>query len=146
MSSGRRTSVALPAQYTDERRSMPTAPRALANVVTHPNGTSRPAPRRSRLNATVMRSTPVRPPEPTSRTPKHGRADQLADTRSPQPLLVLPIFQNRSEGDVDRRLVRFGPTEGGQRRGPVDRFRHAGRLVKVHRAHALDRAGHLRRQ
>src|SRR5579859_7014719 len=128
MSSGRRTSVARPAQYTEARRSTPTRPRELAKVATHPTGTSSPAPRRTRENATAIRSTPVS----WSGTALHRGPNQLADAHRSQALLVLPVFQNRSQREVDRVLVEFTPAERGERRCPVNGLRDAGRFVQVH--------------
>src|ERR1700722_7071740 len=150
MSSGRRTSVVRPAQYTGARWSTPRTPRASAKVVTDPRATSSPAPRSNRAKATAMRSTPVTGAwsaagrvMPASGTPLDGRPDHLAEPGRPEPLLVLPVLEHRAEGDVDSVLVEVGPSEGGQGRRPVDRLGHARRLVQLHASHELHRPGDL---
>ncbi len=56
MSSGRRTSVARPAQYAPSRSAGPTAARARAKSNVEAGATSSPAARNVRANATAIRS------------------------------------------------------------------------------------------
>src|SRR5580704_10573993 len=128
MSSGRRTSVVRPAQYTGDRLSTPRTPRASAKVVTDPNATSKPAPRSKRAKATAMRSTPVTGAwsgagwlMPASGAPLDDRPDHLGDARGPEALLILPVLEDGTEGDVDGVLIEVGPAESGQGGRPVDR-------------------------
>src|SRR5437879_3930233 len=110
MSSGLRTSTARPAQYTADRSSSPTTPRASAKVTTLPSATGNPAPRNTRAKAAANRS-PLSPlAEPavkvvapaaaftggslwgTSGATLHRGADQLAHPGRPHPFLVLAVL------------------------------------------------------
>ena len=126
MSSGRRTSVARPAQYTGARRSTPSDPEGLgeggdrptrhvqAGAAQQPGEGDRHAVHarhRARLGGRAGAT-------PASGTPLDGRPDHLADARRPQPLLVLAVLEDGAEGDVDGVLVELGPPERGQGRRP----------------------------
>src|SRR4051794_9040159 len=118
MSSGRRSSVARPAQYTESRVETPTAPSASANRMVVPTGTSTPAPRSTRAKPTANRSTstslrvPVPVPVPVSvsvsGTALRCGPDQLLDARGLRALLVFAVLEDGAEGDLDRTLVDGG--------------------------------------
>src|SRR4051794_23296643 len=135
MSSGRRNSVARPAQYTESRVDTPTAPRASANRMVVPTGTSTPAPRSTRAKPTAIRSTstslPMSVPVPVSGTALRCGPDQLLDARGLGALLVFAVLEDGAEGDLDRALVDGRATERGECVGPVDRLRDARRLVEL---------------
>src|ERR1700722_5566445 len=120
MSSGRRTRVARPAQYTALRAVTPTCPRAWAYRTAQPVGTSRPAPRRTRTNPVTIRSGGVSgvsatgASEPGSGTPDHRRLDQVVQAGFAHPGLILVVLEDRAEGEVEAALVDLGPAEGGQ--------------------------------
>src|SRR5262249_50735344 len=129
-SSGRRTNVACPAQYTASRVSTPTAASASANTRVDPTGTSRPARRRSRENPTAARS---RVGASDSGTAFEGHVDDLFEAGVPRPLLVLAVLQDRSQREVDVMLVELRTAQRQQRLRPVDRLGDTGRLVEVQR-------------
>src|SRR4051812_43517516 len=103
MSSGRRTRVARPAQYTPARSVSPTAPNASVKASTLPRGTISPAPRSTLANATAIR--PGWSPTPFGSGPVEWGPHQLADAVSPDPFLILAVFENGAQGDVDGAFV-----------------------------------------
>src|SRR3954453_11553908 len=108
MSSGLRTIVARPAQYTACRSSRPTASSASANVTTFPSGTAIPTPRTIRAKEAAIRV-------PASGPTLHRGADEFADADGPHPFLILAVLQHRSQCGLDRVLVEVGSAERGQR-------------------------------
>src|SRR4051812_15389086 len=151
MSSGLRTIVARPAQYTACRSSRPTASSASANVTTFPSGTAIPTPRTIRANAGANRAPAaffsdrggVCAPESEknglggSGSTLHRGADEFADADGPHPFLILAVLEHRSQRGLDGVLVEVGAAERGQRHGPVDGLGHSGRLVQLEPAHPL---------
>src|SRR5262245_25856425 len=103
-------------------------PSASVNVSVAPSGTSIPAPRKMRANATAIRSGASRT---ASGTARHRGADDLGQTVRAHAVLVLAIFEDRSERRVDRFLVEPGAPERRQCLRPVDRFRHPRWLVQL---------------
>src|SRR3954452_13403515 len=127
MSSGRRTSVARRAQYTDSVRPIPTAAGASTYAVTEPTGTSRPAVRKARAKPTLV-SVGV----------SDVMSDQSCQARGAHPFLVLAVLHHRPQGGIGRRLVEVSAAQRGQRLGPVDGLGDAGRLEQFQ----LPQAGH----
>src|SRR5215213_8920845 len=144
MSSGRLRSVVRPAQYTDSRVDMPTAPSASANSTVVPTGTSRPAPRSTRAKPTASRSTSGSGTALRRRSFRRG-AHELLDPRRPSALLVFAVLQDGAERDLDRALIDRRASERGQRVGPVDGLGDARRLVELELSHPLDRRRDLAR-
>src|SRR5689334_18125291 len=133
MSSGFRTIVARPAQYTDCRLFSPTVPSASAKVSTVPIGTVIPTPRTTDANAAG------RPPDSASEPAVElvvpatigtggssgvgswgvgssgatldGRPHQLADAGRPHALLVLAVLEHGAEGRLDGVLVQLRPAQ-----------------------------------
>src|SRR5581483_4295089 len=133
MSSCRDTSVARPDQYTRSRLSMPTLSSAVMYVETAPTGTSRPARRRTRTNATAARSK-----SENSGTAFHGGEHDLVEAVLAYALLILAVLQHGAERRLDRALVERRHAQSRQRFGPVDRLRDARRLVQLEPAHGFD--------
>src|SRR6476659_9477942 len=120
MSSGRRTSVARPAQYTDSRRSTPTAARACANTRVLPTGTSSPDARRRRAKPTAARSSPGASASTTrSGTPLQRGVHELVEAVRARALLVFAVLQDGAERDVDGVLVDRDRTQRREGLGPV---------------------------
>src|SRR3954453_9540606 len=129
MSSGLRTIVARPAQYTACRSSRPTASSASANVTTFPSGTAMPTPRTIRANAGASRAPAAFFSDfPTSSVRKseknglggsgatlHRGADEFAAADRPHPFLILAVLEHRSQRGLDGVLVEVGTAERGQR-------------------------------
>src|SRR5215218_4067078 len=90
MSSGRRTSVARPDQYTPSRSCMPTTPRASTNAATDDIGTRSPSARRPVAKATAR--------WPASAGTVHRVLDELGDPEGAHPLGVLPVLAHGAEG------------------------------------------------
>src|SRR5437763_6379212 len=135
MSSGLRTSVVRPAQYTPARSPIPTAASASAKVTTVPSGTVRPLLRRTRAKATATRSTAD---AGSASATQHGLTDEVAHAAGPYPFLVLAVLEHRAEGDVDGVLVELHASQGGESGGPVDGLGHPRRLVELHVTQVLD--------
>src|SRR5439155_8849203 len=119
-----------PAQYTGSRRPIPTSPSASAKVITLPTGTSRPIPRNTRAKARAARSGST-----GSGTAENGGADEVGHAMGEHPLLVLPVLEDAAQCHRHRRLVKRGPSESGERHGPVDRLGHPGRFVQPQASH-----------
>src|SRR2546425_6348263 len=98
-------------------------------------GTSSPAPRRTRANATAARSS--------SGTARRHSSNDFIETVSAETLLVLAILEDSPEGRLDRAFVQHGDTESRQGLGPVDALGYARRLIQLERAHGLDGGGDL---
>src|SRR3954463_349872 len=126
MSSGLRTSVVRPAQYTPSRPASPTASSASANVTTVPTGIVRPRLRSTRANATAISTDDS--DESAAGGPSgtgHGLAHEVAYPRCPHALLILAVLEHRAQGDVDGVLVQLQAAEGGEGGRPVDRLGHS---------------------
>src|SRR3954463_14743503 len=124
MSSGRCTSVARPAQYTGARASTPTVPSASVKVSTLSTGAGTPAPRSTRPKAVASVAASA-----NGAAPLEGVLHEVGDARLAHALLVLPVLEDGAQGGRHRGLAEVLAAEHGQRRGPVDRLRHARRLV-----------------
>src|SRR3984893_19154107 len=114
---------------------MPTSASASPKVTVAPTGTSSPRARRTRANATTMRSG--------SGMPGRGRLHDLRKTVIAPPLLVLAVLEDGPEGQVDGRLVEHVAAERGEGLCPVDRLGHARRLVQVQVAQHRERRSDL---
>src|SRR5437763_15303094 len=106
MSSGRRTNVVRPAQYTDS-----TAPNASMKAATESTGTSSAAARRARAKPTASSGVTVS---------SNAIVDHRLQAGGAHPLLVLAILHDRTEGGVGRRHVELRSPQRGQGLGPVD--------------------------
>src|SRR5688500_10022855 len=94
MSSGRRTSVARPAQYTPSGWSMPTAAKDSAYTTVAPVGTRSPAPRSTRTNATAIRSGDA---TRCSGATAEDLLDEGVDALGAEALLVLAVLDHGAE-------------------------------------------------
>src|SRR5438552_881078 len=112
---------------------MPTAWNASTRSSTLPVGTSRPARRNTRANATAASSSVT----------GHRTRDERVGAVGAHALLVLAVLDDGAQRRVDRALVHLGPAERGERLGPVDRLRDTRRLVELEVAQRADGRGHL---
>src|SRR5205823_1640861 len=117
MSSGRRTNVVRPAQYTDS-----TAPNASMKAATESTGTSSAAARRARAKPTASSGVIVI---------SNVTVDHRLQARGAHPLLVLAVLHDGTEGGVGRRHVELRSPQRRERLRPVDRLGHAGRLEQL---------------
>src|SRR5262245_56219028 len=97
MSSDRCTSVARPAQYTDDRCCGPSASRAATKSRRLPVATSMPAFRKRRPNSTATSAA--------SATAVRRLLHERRDSPCAYALLVLAVLDDAPEGHVDRHLV-----------------------------------------
>ena len=146
-SSGRRTSVVRPAQYTavaaSRSRPRPAPRRTRASL---PTGTSRPAPR-SRRGEADREAVELRCAG-TGRAGFRHCVPSPCRTSCSQPRRLVRSWSSRyfrivpsvTSTDV---LVDGRAAERGQRVRPVDGLGHARRLVELELAQRLDRRGHL---
>src|SRR5438067_6755817 len=98
---------------------MPISARASANATVDPTGTSRPAARRARTNATAARSGAT----------AHRVGDEVAESVAPQPLLVFAVLHDRAERGGDGVLAELVAPQRGERECPVDGLGDARWLV-----------------
>src|ERR1700736_406056 len=103
-----------------------------------PTGTSRPAWRSTRANATTSRSV-----SSGSGTVGSRRVDEGAEAVAADSLLVLAVLEDGAERDGDGVLVEGGGVERGDGLGPVDRLGDAGWFVELEVAERGDRGGDL---
>src|SRR5450759_1924484 len=131
-SSRRRRTTARPAQYRVSRCSRPTAANASPRVMVAPTGTSRPAWRSTRANATTTRSA-----SSLAMVALAG-VEEGAKPVAVGPLLVFAVLQDGAERHRDGLLVEGGRVERGDGLGPVDRLGDPRRLVQVEVAQRRD--------
>src|SRR4051794_19990631 len=115
---------------------MPTSASASVKATVEPTGTSRPAARSDRTNATAARSG--------STADRVG--DQFAEPLAPQSLLVFAVLHDRAQRCRHGVFGELVAAEGGERERPVDGFGHPGRLVETALAHGGGRRRHLLRE
>src|SRR5207237_7991628 len=120
LSSGRCTSVVLPAQYTASRSSSPTASSASTYAVIEPVGTSMPAPRNTRANATGTAVTAGIRRE-SRQLHAHalgtgaGVAQKRVEAHGADALLVLAVLHHGAERGVHRRGIALADADAGRR-------------------------------
>src|SRR5262245_55787990 len=111
-----------------------------------PTGTSIPARRSTRVNATAMRSTSARPARAASGTARDRLAYQRPEPVLAGAFLVLAALEDRAERRFDCPFVEAGGAERREGLRPVERLGNARRFVEVEPAQGLDRGRDVARE